>query len=1077
MKKLLLMLAVLCGTVSAWAEVYKPGARTTTLEAGKKYFISVATWYGSGCTNLLYNNEDGVLTKSNLLPNSMVTDQSPYLFTVEEVGDGYLAYIKNSSDKYIQADNLASTESKTGVYVIPYFTAKAVCCGDDVDACDANGNMIDYYNITAETPIVSVQKNADYTNADNRNGWRYIGGLTAGANWCTAFAFYEAKDARPEVTTNIESPILYTVKNNRAQKYACYEENKSMTLQSTVNLGNIFYFTEGSVDGACKIHNLATNLLCASHDSWTETGIDWYILPSGNTTHVGYAISNKAALTGDTGEAWNDYQGTGTSVNYWGGNDAGSVWTIESFDAVAFMNEVAAAKANALTQIALYEESDYYTYLDDAIAAAKSTINAVEINDLPSAFEASQNIERALATLAATEKNGGPVAGDYIQLKNRQYGKFLRENGSGLFGGDANSNSSLWYVEAGEGTNVKLKNVSTGKYIGEIRQSANVAMVDEADAKQFAFTNQTDIYAVFKETSGGGYAYGHIAGHNVLVGWEPSANATQWIVSKVTLPEEGKYYFIECPLFYNVQGVKKALYSNGFNPGWKTLDAADKSFYWTVEKTDNGYVLKNANDNKYVLGNATESQAWTMNGATDNAEYTIEATGEGQVHIKITERYLHAAGHGGGAGTGSNIVSWRATGANTASAWKFIETEDPDVVLARIQLKNNLSQAIVNAQNLYNSVTIGNGVGQYTAPADIEERFATIIAFCEGIGAGTTPDMIEAKMSELEELVASVKLNMPVAGKFYRIHNDNKYITSGVTAGGRIALSETNNDAASVYYYDGTHLLAYGTGLYMGLNASDWTFEAVGSADISAIEIVAAVNGVVAKYNIKSGGCWLHRTDSWVNRCSNNTCGNAHNWTIEEVTTLPVTITSAGYATFFAPVAVQPEGVEVYYAAQANENAVSLTAIEGVIPANTGVILKSEAVILNGEANTYNFDIVADVDPVEDNKLAGTVASAYVEEDAYVLSKQGAVVGMYKAAKNQEGNTKWLNNGFKAYLPASVFTADARFLVFNFGGETAIENIQGAENAADAVVYDLAGRRVQKAQKGLYIVNGVKVIK
>ena len=31
--------------------------------------------------------------------------------------------------------------------------------------------------------------------------------------------------------------------------------------------------------------------------------------------------------------------------------------------------------------------------------------------------------------------------------------------------------------------------------------------------------------------------------------------------------------------------------------------------------------------------------------------------------------------------------------------------------------------------------------------------------------------------------------------------------------------------------------------------------------------------------------------------------------------------------------------------------------------------------------------------------------------------------------------------------------------------------------AADAVVYDLAGRRVQKAQKGLYIVNGVKVIK
>lgn len=83
MRKFLLTLAVLCGTVSAWAEFYKPGSRTTTLEAGKKYFISVATWYGSGCTNLLYNN-GGTLAKSDLLPNVMVNNES-YLFTVEEV--------------------------------------------------------------------------------------------------------------------------------------------------------------------------------------------------------------------------------------------------------------------------------------------------------------------------------------------------------------------------------------------------------------------------------------------------------------------------------------------------------------------------------------------------------------------------------------------------------------------------------------------------------------------------------------------------------------------------------------------------------------------------------------------------------------------------------------------------------------------------------------------------------------------------------------------------------------------------------------------------------------------------------
>lgn len=191
MRKFTFILSLLVAFVTtAMAQIYYPGSRTTTLEAGKKYFISVATYYGSACTNLLYNN-GGTLAKSDLLPIAS-TDNAAYIFTVEETGDGYLAYIKNSDGKYIQADNLASTETKTGVYVIPYFEGKAVCCGNDVDACDESGNRIAYAKITAETPIVTVQKNADYTNSDNRNGWRYIGNLSAGVNWCTAFAFYEA---------------------------------------------------------------------------------------------------------------------------------------------------------------------------------------------------------------------------------------------------------------------------------------------------------------------------------------------------------------------------------------------------------------------------------------------------------------------------------------------------------------------------------------------------------------------------------------------------------------------------------------------------------------------------------------------------------------------------------------------------------------------------------------------------------------------------------------------------------------------------------------------------------------------
>ena len=831
------MLAVLCGTVSAWAEVYKPGTRTTTLEAGKKYFISVATWYGSGCTNLLYNN-DGTLAKSDLLPNAMVNNES-YLFSVEEVGENNTYYIKNSDGKYLQSGYWASTETKTGITVVPYNSVKGtVTCGNDVQACAADGTKIEYNEITDATPIVCVYSNSD-------NGWRYINNLQIGKS--TPFAFYEAETVTEfgEVTTDPSSPILYTIKNIRANAYAEYDgAARAMNLKNSVtNAGNLFYFTAGATEGTYKIHNYATTKLCAETNSWNETGTDWYIKASENTTYAGWAISKEETLTAATEQAWNDFQGAHTSVAYWGGNDDGSVWTIEKFegevptikmstDSEKFLyfikndrvnkyanysasetafaegastnygsywyfvekadaegvpsgfkacyiynaannlpvqnpsngfmsapddatypakvyyvgtheknywgyviyestnsdnawndkegtsvtnyyhddagsiwsiipadkteatlkNEATTAKTNALNYIKLAEIADYYTYSDEAIATAKAAVEEIDTDDLASAVSSllTGSAESNLSTLKESARGtAAPAPGDYIQLKNRKYTTYLSGD---MNGGNGIGNGFLWLVESGDDGNVKLKNVSSGKYVGEIRQSTSVGMVEEANAKQFAFTNQTDIYAVFKETSGAGYAYGHIASHNVLVGWEPTADATQWIVSKVTLPEEGKYYFIECPLFYNVQGVKKALYSNGSNPGWKTLDAADKSFYWTVEQTDNGYVLKNANDNKYVLGQANNNTAWTMVDATDGAEYTIEVAGEGQVFIKITGRHLHANGHNGGNNNASNIVSWETNEPNSASAWKFIETEVPDLALAKIALQNRITE-------------------------------------------------------------------------------------------------------------------------------------------------------------------------------------------------------------------------------------------------------------------------------------------------------------------------------------------------------------------------------------------------
>ena len=61
--------------------------------------------------------------------------------------------------------------------------------------------------------------------------------------------------------------------------------------------------------------------------------------------------------------------------------------------------------------------------------------------------------------------------------------------------------------------------------------------------------------------------------------------------------------------------------------------------------------------------------------------------------------------------------------------------------------------------------------------------------------------------------------------------------------------------------------------------------------------------------------------------------------------------------------------------------------------------------------------------------------------------------------------------GFKAYMKAG---ADVKGFALNFNEETLIRGIQQAEKA-NAPVFDLSGRRILKAQKGIFIINGKKV--
>lgn len=327
---------------------------------------------------------------------------------------------------------------------------------------------------------------------------------------------------------------------------------------------------------------------------------------------------------------------------------------------------------------------------------------------------------------------------------------------------------------------------------------------------------------------------------------------------------------------------------------------------------------------------------------------------------------------------------------------------------------------------------------------------------------------------------------VPKAGTFFKLKNEasGNYMTAtSGTSEGSVKVKATPT-VESIFYVDkDSTLLSYAFGRYLDCNGKK--LSNVGTKH-GGIYHGAQVYGF--KENIlmyRNNSCWTYGNKAdgvSIDRGSsmpNNDKG--YNWVFEPVTTLPVAISAAGYATFYCPVAVTlPEGLEAYYVGETTNNSAKMTPIEGVIPANTGVILK-------GDANTYNFNIVADVDPVADNKLAGTVASAYVGEDSYVLSKQTEGIGFYKAKKNFVNNegvwtkaddgTHFLNNGFKAYLPKPA-GSNSRFFVFDFGGnETGIDELEGENGNVKTEIYDLAGRRVQNAQKGVFVVNGKVVIK
>ena len=190
-------------------------------------------------------------------------------------------------------------------------------------------------------------------------------------------------------------------------------------------------------------------------------------------------------------------------------------------------------------------------------------------------------------------------------------------------------------------------------------------------------------------------------------------------------------------------------------------------------------------------------------------------------------------------------------------------------------------------------------------------------------------------------------------------------------------------------------------------------------------------------------------------------------------TTIPaysVTVGDAGYTTYVAANNVSfPVGATAYIATAVNPSTIHL---EEVLAVPTG-----EAVVVKAAKGTYNLTVESsgDCNDVSDNLLEASDGSV-TGDGSYIyalgVGKSGVnkgVVGFYLVNNGQTIPTG------KAYLNTGASVKE--FLTFDFDDATAIAKIQDSgSKIQDSEIFNLAGQKMSKVQKGLNIVNGKKVL-
>ncbi len=509
----------------------------------------------------------------------------------------------------------------------------------------------------------------------------------------------------------------------------------------------------------------------------------------------------------------------------------------------------------------------------------------------------------------------------------------------------------------------------------------------------------------------------------------------------------------------------------------KTVTAGDNGL-WAFKGNvfDGIQVINKGAGDGYTLGYAGTTTGANVSMAEGETTWTIEEGNGGFILGQGGNAYAHDYHY-------DKLQIWNDAAAATdaGSAFNVFTVEE---------LTNTQKTALQTLIDQADTYKAGTTVGYYT-----EASVANLATPLENANTALSSNSLEEVLNATTALQAAInnlELILPEKGKFYRFKHPtaDAYMLSDVYSGDAKYLAMgalESNKVSSVFYYgeDGT-LLSYANGRYLsdaGQSSSDWTCLAVGTKGNAATFGKGSAVGRVGFYvGSASNRAYYsgNANDGYVNAGGSFGSNAGYDWVVEEVTYLPVAMnTTYGYATLCSPVALstyQWNSTSAYrvkaYTGTLSDNVLTLTRIDeadGVIPANTPVVLEYVADIENG----YVYLAVSNSDKEAiASDLIGTAAAVVNPKAGTEYTLQGHNGGV--AFKQYTGDNL---TGFKAYLVVESQAQAIRIRKGSEEGTTSIENAQLTMDNENVVIYDLQGRRVEKMEKGIYIVNGKKIIK